>query len=203
MKKLVGLALVMGVSLGGAAVAAPAHPEATHVAAAHPIATADRASQAAEALSHGDNLEALARADEALRSDPKSGWAHYNRAAALAGLKRVDEALAAYDQAVANFAANDARGRSLALWGKAHVLYRTGRCDEAAQAFGDYAKLVGTSDPQSTTMASERASSCHPAKGGAQTAAVAATPSAKSAADEAVVIPKTEEKSSLPSLAKP
>jgi Flp pilus assembly protein TadD len=203
MKKLVGLALMMSVAMGGAAVAAPAHPEATPVAAAHPSATVDHASQAAEALSRGDNLEALSRADEALRSDPKSGWGHYNRAAALAALKRTDEALAAYDQAAAHFAANDTRGRSLALWGKAHVLYRSGRCDEAARAFGDYAKLVGTSDPQSTNLASERASSCHPAKNGAETAAVAATPSAKSAADEAVVIPKTEEKSSLPSLAKP
>jgi hypothetical protein len=190
MRKLGGLVLVM---VAGVAQAAPSPTEATRPAQA---ASMDRASRAAEALSRGDNMEALARADEAVRIDPRSGWAHYNRAAALAGLDRIDEAVQAYDQASATFAAGDTRGRSLALWGKAHVLYRVGRCAEATQAFGDYAKLVGGSDPQAATMAHERTTSCKPAKDQpAATATTTNTPATKATSDE--------DRSGLPSLVNP
>jgi tetratricopeptide (TPR) repeat protein len=189
MKKLCGLAMVVAVS-GGLAQAAPSQSESARPAQA---ANLDGASRAAEALSRGDNMEALSRADEAVRANPRSGWAHYNRAAALAGLNRIDEAVQAYDQATAAFAANDTRGRSLALWGKAHALYRVGRCNEASQAFSDYAKLVGPSDPQAVTMASDRTSSCRPSK--EQPAAATAT-TAKPKSDD-------EDKSGLPSLARP
>jgi Tfp pilus assembly protein PilF len=196
MKKICGLGLVMVFS-GGLAQAAPSAPASPGPAQA---AGMDRASRAAEALSRGDNMEALSRADEAVRINPKSGWAHYNRAAALAGLNRIDEALQAYDQASATFAANDTRGRSLALWGKAHVLYRVGRCTEASQAFGDYTKLVGGSDPQAVTMASDRASSCRPSKD--QPATASAT--ANRATTATPVKPTSDEdRSGLPSLARP
>jgi hypothetical protein len=194
MTKLGGLAMVMAFS-GGVAQAAPSTPEATRPAQ---VVSMDRASRAAEALSRGDNMEALNRADEAVRVNPKSGWAHYNRAAALAGLNRIDEALQAYDQASATFAANDTRGRSLALWGKAHVLYRVGRCTEASQTFSDYAKLVGGSDPQAVAMASDRTSSCKPSKDQPAAATAAASPT--------VTTPKPtsdEDRSGLPSLAHP
>jgi tetratricopeptide (TPR) repeat protein len=189
MKKLSGLALVLAASMGNAAYGAPP----TQVASARPVTHVNPASAAAEALSRGDTLEALTRADEAVRADPKSAWAHYNRAAALAAMKRIDEAVAAYDEAAAKFAAGDKRGKSLALWGKAHALYRVGRCSEASQAFGEYAKVIGSSDPQSTALASERATTCHPAAGESDTASVATTPK-----------PSAETKtSSMPSLAKP
>jgi tetratricopeptide (TPR) repeat protein len=198
MKKLSTVWMVMVVSMGVAAEAAPPHPQENRTVTAQPVANVDRTAKAAEALTRGDSLEALARADEAIRVDPKSGWAHYNRAAALAGLKRTDEAVAAYDEALAKFPAGDARSRSLALWGKAHTLYRVGRCSEASQAFGEYSKVIGSSDPHGTALASERATTCRPAAGTEAVAPpVAATPAKPAAAAPA------EEKSSLPSLAKP
>jgi Tfp pilus assembly protein PilF len=200
MKKLCGLAMVLAGSMGTVAWAAP--PQT----AARPTAQVSSVTAAAEALTRGETLEALTRADEALRADPQNAWAHYNRAAALAGLNRVDEALTAYDTAAGKFAASDKRGRSLALWGKAHLLYRTGRCQEASQAFSDYSKFVGSSDPQATELASHRSTTCRPGSG-TEGAAVAASPAAKPEADSAAAIPapKAEVKpvSTMPSLAKP
>lgn len=201
MRQLVKWAMVMAVSGSTAALAAPPQPTKATMIPASPM---DRASKAAEALSRGENLEALARADEALRADPKSAWAHYNRAAALAGLKRVEEAVAAYDQAATHFAAADVRGKSLSLWGKAHLLYRVGRCTEAGSAFGEYTKVVGSTDPQGTALASERSNSCHPAPGADNAVAPVAAKPAAPATDKPddAVVPR-ETKSALPSLAKP
>jgi predicted Zn-dependent protease len=198
MNKLFGVAVGLAASVGTAAWADPPKPAIRPA----PVSVTG----AAEALTRGESLEALTRADEALRADPKNAWAHYNRAAALAGLNRVDEALSAYDSAASSFAATDKRGRSLALWGKAHLLYRTGRCEQASQAFADYSKFVGSSDPQAAELASHRASTCRPG-GGTEGAAVAASPAAKPEADTAAAIPapKAEVKpvSTMPSLAKP
>lgn len=206
MKKLCGLAVVMVASVGTAAWAAP--PDSPLRPATKPSSV----TAAAEALTRGEALEALTRADEALRADPKNAWAHYNRAAALAGLNRIDEAVAAYDAAAGKFAASDRRGKSLALWGKAHVLYRTGRCEQASQAFAEYTKIVGSSDPQATDLAAHRASTCHPA-GEAVAASTPVTTTAaastekgeaREAAKPEIAAPKVEEsKSAMPSLAKP
>jgi tetratricopeptide (TPR) repeat protein len=198
MRKLFGVVVVMAASVGAAYAAPPQ-------AGAKPVAKTSSVTAAAEALSRGETLEALTRSDEALRADPKNAWAHYNRAAALAGLNRIDEAVAAYDQAVGAFGAKDIRGRSLAMWGKAHVLYRTGRCAEASQAFGEYTKLVGASDPQGTELASHRASTCR-SSGAAETATAAATPAKDEEAKSAlpsIAKPEGDSKSAMPSLAKP
>jgi hypothetical protein len=196
MKKLCGLVVGVAASVGTAAWAAPPTPQPARPPAQLSVTAA------AEALTRGESLEALTRADEALRADPANAWAHYNRAAALAGLNRVDEALAAYDTAAGKFAATDKRGHSLALWGKAHLLYRTGRCKEASQAFSDYTKFVGSSDPQAIELASHRASTCRP-MGAPEPSEVAATPPA--AKGSVKIEPNTEVKpaSTLPSLAKP
>jgi len=193
MKKLSVAVVVMAASMGAA------HAAPTGV---KPVAKASSVTAAAEALSKGDTLEALTRADEALRADPKNAWAHYNRAAALAGLNRTDEAVAAYDQAAGAFAATDKRGKSLALWGKAHLLYRTGKCTQAREAFDAYTKFVGSSDPQATELASHRATTCHQA---APEAEATAMPSTKADATTVAGTPgKSEEaKSALPSLTKP
>jgi tetratricopeptide (TPR) repeat protein len=203
MKKLCGLVVVMAASVGTAAFAAPSESPV------RPVAKGSSVSAAAEALTRGETLEALTRADEALRADPKNAWAHYNRAAALAGLNRVDEALAAYDAAAGKFAAADKRGKSLALWGKAHLLYRTGRCQEASQAFGEFTKFVGSSDPQGAELASHRASTCHqagPETATAPASAPASLPAGTETAAAAPAAPKAGEAkpaSTMPSLTKP
>jgi predicted Zn-dependent protease with MMP-like domain/Flp pilus assembly protein TadD len=56
---------------------------------------------AADALEDGDAGEALARADEALARAPRSVPALHHRAEALAAAGRVEDALAAYDRALA------------------------------------------------------------------------------------------------------
>jgi Tfp pilus assembly protein PilF len=198
MKKL-SVVVVMAASMSAAAYAAPAQT------GVKPVARASSVTAAAEALTRGETLEALTKADEALRADPKNAWAHYNRAAALAGLNRIDEAVAAYDQAVGTFAASDKRGRSLALWGKAHVLYRTGKCAQAGEAFAAYTKFVGSSDPQATELASHRSTTCHTA---GEVASPATAPAKSSDVEETAIAstptkPQAEAKSALPSLAKP
>jgi hypothetical protein len=100
----------------------------------------------------------------------------------------VDEALTAYDTAASSFA-NDKRGRSLALWGKAHLLYRTGRCQEAGQAFAAYSKFVGPSDPQATELANHRATTCRPSGAASESTGVAATPPSRIEAETAAVTP--------------
>jgi len=198
MRKIFGVAVVMVASVG----VAYAAPPQTGV---KPVAKASSVTAAAEALSRGETLEALTRADEALRADPKNAWAHYNRAAALAGLNRIEEAVAAYDQAAGAFAASDKRGKSLALWGKAHALYRSGRCEQASTAFADYTMAVGASDPQSVELASHRATTCRKAGAEADATAMPA-PSTKAEATTVAATPskaETEAKSALPSLAKP
>jgi tetratricopeptide (TPR) repeat protein len=204
MKKVLGVVVVgLAASVGTAAWAAPPQP------AARPTAQVSSVTAAAEALTRGESLEALTRADEALRADPSNAWAHYNRAAALAGLNRIDEALAAYDAAASKFAASDKRGRSLALWGKAHLLYRTGRCQEATQAFGEYTKFVGSSDPQATELANHRATTCR-ASGAPASETAAASPAPAAVKPAAKGEPEPEVKpaaampaSTMPSLAKP
>jgi tetratricopeptide (TPR) repeat protein len=139
-----------------AMVAQAAPPVATQGAAA-----SSRASLAAEALSRGDAVAALARADEAVIQDPRNAWAHYNRAAALAELRKVDEAVKAYDLAAERFGDGDRWGKSVAIWGKAHLLYRAGRCPDAAAVFAQYARTVEAVDPPSAALARSRSASCH------------------------------------------
>jgi Tfp pilus assembly protein PilF len=198
MNKLFGLAVGLAASVGTAAWADPPKP-ATRPA---PVSV----TAAAEALTRGESLEALTRADEALRADPKNAWAHYNRAAALAGLNRVDEAVTAYDSAATAFATSDKRGRSLALWGKAHLLYRTGRCEQASQAFAEYSKFVGSSDPQAAELANHRASTCRPGAANEGPAMAATAPSkaeTTAAVTPAKPSPKDEPEIPMPQPAKP
>src|SRR5437773_1321873 len=73
--------------------------------------------QAAYALSRGDHAGALTFADQAIAVDPADGWAHYDRAAALSSLGRVDEAIASYRLAEREFGDADPWARSLAVYG--------------------------------------------------------------------------------------
>jgi len=117
-------------------------------------------SKAAEALVRGDVNSALQLADKALAVRRDDAWAHYIKAAALATLDRVDESVAEYEQAAGRFGANDRRGRSVAIWGRARVLDRAGRCAESARAFREYADLVRPTDADSAATAEARIQTC-------------------------------------------
>jgi tetratricopeptide (TPR) repeat protein len=130
--------------------------------------SAQLASRAAKAEIAGNPAQALELADEGIQADANDPWPYYNRACALASLNRVDEAVAAYQQAQQHFSVADSWGKSVAIYGRANVLREAGRCDEANTAFADFIVLVQSSDPKGAAMAHEYAANCRqrsPAKG--------------------------------------
>jgi len=120
------------------------------------------ASGAAEALVAGKPAEALQRADQAIAADARDPWAHYDRAAALTDLGRVDEAVAEFKVAQTSFSAQDPWGRSIAIYGRANALAQAGRCGEARPAFEEYAVFVERSDPPGAGLARSYATQCQP-----------------------------------------
>lgn len=122
----------------------------------------DLTSQAGEALVHNDPAQALKMADQAIAADAENPWAHYDRAAALADLGRVDDAVAEFKVAQRSFSDADAWGRSIAIYGRANTLAQAGRCSEAQPAFEEYAVFVERSDPKGAEMARGYAKNCRP-----------------------------------------
>jgi hypothetical protein len=118
------------------------------------------ASDSAEALIRGDDTRALQLADQAVAADDHNPWAHYDRAVALGNLRRVDEAVGEYDAAQARFSSADTWGRSVAIYGRAHLLADNSRCVEAKAAFGEYITFVGASDPQGVAQAQRGSDTC-------------------------------------------
>jgi tetratricopeptide (TPR) repeat protein len=116
--------------------------------------------EAAEQLVRGRPSDALLKAEAALAADATAQWAHYQRAVALAALGRDDEALDAYREAERLAPADDAWGLSLALWGRAMTLRKTGRCDEARTAFDEYVAVVGSRDAEAAAQARLQATTC-------------------------------------------
>lgn len=107
---------------------------------------------------------ALADADRAGAAAKASGWLDYDRAVALAGLSRTDEAIAAYDAAYAKFGAADVRAKAVAIYGRARALDLAGRCEEARRAYTTFADLVLTTAPGDAAMALDVAKACRPAR---------------------------------------
>ena len=158
--RTIGVALFMTALCGQArAQLEPPHRSGVDPGSAQ---SAQLASRAAQAEISGAPEQALKLADEGIKADAKDPWPYYNRACALASLNRVDEAVAAYQQAEQHFSAADSWGKSVAMYGRANVLRGAGRCDEANQAFADFIVLVQPSDPQGAAMAHEYAARCRP-----------------------------------------
>jgi tetratricopeptide (TPR) repeat protein len=89
-------------------------------------------------------------------------WRLYNRAEALVGLHRTDEALDSFETAAQRFseAGEGERGRPLVAWAKGRALVAAGRCTEAKRAFDDYVRLVREHDPQGAALATDYAKNC-------------------------------------------
>jgi tetratricopeptide (TPR) repeat protein len=128
-----------------------------------PTAADNLASESAEAELAGDHDKALRLADDAIKSDPKNPWAYYNRGDALGALHRLDEAIAALENAERRFSAAELWGRSIAIWGQANVFYQLGRCQDAAPIFERYASLVEEVDKGASEGARQAARHCMPA----------------------------------------
>ncbi len=121
--------------------------------------TALATSCAAIAIVAGDYAGALAVAP----SDGR-GWVQYNRAVALAGLRRTDEAVAAFRAAERTFGAGPER--AIAIYGRARALDDAHRCGEAQEAYGDYAAIVQPTRPRDAVMALAYARGCSARPGG-------------------------------------
>jgi tetratricopeptide (TPR) repeat protein len=122
--------------------------------------SAELASRAAEGLVRGNAQEALRLAEQAIAADDRNPWAHYDRAAALADLRRVDDAIAEFKVAEARFPAADPWGKSVAIYGRANILEQTRACSRAAAAFEEYARFVEPLDRGAAAMARQHAAAC-------------------------------------------
>jgi tetratricopeptide (TPR) repeat protein len=122
----------------------------------------DRAmSQLTTALVTHDYPRAINLTDEVSVPARSSGWFDYNRAVALDGLGRTDEAVSVFRLAERAFDADkDAANRSKAIYGRARALDHAGRCAEAKRAYTEYANLVRSSEPRDAEMALRIARAC-------------------------------------------
>jgi len=114
--------------------------------------------ESAAALAKGDNARALALAREGLEATPNNPWLHYDEGCALAGLGRVDDALAALSAAEREFV--DDHFRSLAVFRRALALQAAGRCDEATHEYERYQAILGGNDSDSVALAARNESLC-------------------------------------------
>lgn len=92
------------------------------------------------ALTSGNDAKALRLSGRATSADPSYGWAHYDRAFALADLGSTDDAMQEFARADHLFM-NDPQARTLVAYGRAHALSEAGRCDQAHGAYEKYAAL--------------------------------------------------------------
>ena len=91
------------------------------------------------------------------------GWSRYQHAVELRHQGRTDVALATYREAEKRFeTSGDRHGHAVAIYGRARALDEAGRCDEAAEAYRDYARYVEASDPGASTLALGYAHECSP-----------------------------------------
>jgi tetratricopeptide (TPR) repeat protein len=127
---------------------------------ARPVIGDDAMSEMVTAIVGGDFAGALGHADHVGVAARDSGWLDYNRAIALAGLSRTDEAVSAYRAAEDRFGTVAPHGREIALYGRARALADAGRCNEARHVFEDYAELVRKTAPEDVRMAARSARSC-------------------------------------------
>jgi tetratricopeptide (TPR) repeat protein len=127
-----------------------------YAAACRPRAVADPGQSAvSSAVISGQYAEALLIAVR----DTSNALYLYNRAVALNGLGRTDEAVETFMVAEHRFG-NDDAGRAVSLWGAARALDQVGRCAEAKSPYERYAAVVAVSDPESAQLALTRARGC-------------------------------------------
>jgi tetratricopeptide (TPR) repeat protein len=102
--------------------------------------------------------DALAASERALALAPEDPKAHYEHAAALAGVGRTDEAVAEFSRVEKTM--GDAAWSRLALYGRARALDDAGRCKDARAAYEAYAARVRATDPTSAEIARACARAC-------------------------------------------
>jgi len=110
----------------------------------------------ASAIMDRDYSRALALMDRVTVSARARPWLDYHRGAALIGLGKVDESVAAFRRAEDGFSKLGQRGRwgqSVSVWGAARAFGNAGRCSEARPEYARYAALVQATDPRGAQLA--------------------------------------------------
>lgn len=139
----------------------------TYAAACQPARSVDVdpvSSSVGEAVVARDYARALSLAETAPASQEPRPWLEYNRAVAFAELGKTDDAVQAFNAAERQFKASEpqapasARGRVVAIYGRARALDTAGRCAEAKRAYAEYAALVH--DREDAAAASRIAGQC-------------------------------------------
>lgn len=136
------LGLLAVVGAAGAARADEVVPPRNVKAEPSTPASAELSSRAASAEMAGNPQYAVSLADRAIRADPKDPWSYYDKGMALAQVGEVNGAVASLVAAQQHFNPSDTWGRSVAVFGRAHVLAQAGRCDDAEAAYREYMALV-------------------------------------------------------------
>jgi tetratricopeptide (TPR) repeat protein len=146
-----------------AAAAAPpeAKPELKPPTKGGPQATDSKlTTESVKADIAGDHEKALRLADDAIKADPNDPWGYYNRGDALASLKKVDDAVAAFHDAERRFPETDPWGKSVAIWGQANALAQAGRCQEAGTHYERFSVFVEKIDPSAAGQGRKVAKQC-------------------------------------------
>lgn len=161
---LVGMAFGIG-SLGslgsGHAQESPLHAPRDARAEPGTPESAALSTRAAKAELAGNFPMAVQLADQAIASDPRDPWPHYDKASALVQMGKTDEAVANFRVAEQRFANVDRWGQSISIYGRAHAFSEGNRCDEARASYREYAAFVQKVDPKSAEMALRYAADCH------------------------------------------
>jgi predicted Zn-dependent protease len=105
--------------------------------------------------------EAASLADGAIRADPRDPWSYYDKGMALARMGDVNGGARMLFAAQQHFHPSDVWGRSVAVFGRAHILAEAGRCDEARAAYREYMALV-RGDPEAVALARRFSRECQP-----------------------------------------
>jgi predicted Zn-dependent protease len=105
--------------------------------------------------------EAASLAEQAIRADPQDPWSYYDKGMALARMGDVTGGARMLFTAQQHFHPSDLWGRSVAVFGRAHILAEAGRCDEARAAYREYMALV-RGDPDAVALARRFSRECQP-----------------------------------------
>jgi tetratricopeptide (TPR) repeat protein len=156
-----GAALLVTIA-GGSVYAGIQAPNEGRPKSGAQVRASELATQSARAEMTGDHSQALQLADEACKAEPTEPWAYYYRGDALASMGRIDDAVAAFQDAEKRFPDSDVWGKSVAAWGQANAFKQVGRCPEAVLQFEHYVALIQTVDKDSVVMARQAEKQCTP-----------------------------------------
>lgn len=96
-------------------------------------------------------------------AETNDGWSRYQHAVELQKQGRTDAAVSAYREAEGYFdKSGDSHGSAVAIYGRAHTFDEAGRCDEASEAYHQYADLMKGSNPHAAELAIGYAHECQP-----------------------------------------